>query len=123
MLDRHVATDFKLAIEMPKLFNNAKITTFNLLLSLAMLFSLGYAPILTSVGLLEMTESVEFEEMSLESTEATVTRRLPENRHVSARLPANTDVSLLRLRRKFAERKDISGEHTKRNGIGSPLRV
>ena len=67
---------------MPKLFNHQKKTSFKLLLSAAMLFSLGYAPVLTSVGFLETTESVESEETTLETLEAAISRKPPATQRV-----------------------------------------
>ncbi len=90
-----------------------------ILLAGALQFSLGSAPVLNSVGFLEVAETVEFEDSSLESIDATCTRRLTETKNVSsARETVGRQTSPQR-----AKRYAILTEHSRRNGIGAPLRM
>lgn len=107
---------------MPKLFTNSHKAGLLLRLAAALLFSLAYAPILTTIGFVEIVESVESEEF--EALEAALTRKLREKRTVSALLARVTsDISPQLLRCRMGGCGSLLSEHSKRNGIGSPLRV
>ena len=106
---------------MPKLFTNSHKAGLLLRLAAALLFSLAYAPILTTIGFVEIVESVEAEEFG--ALEAALTRKLRENRTVSILARMTSDISPQLLRCRMGGCGSLLSEHSKRNGIGSPLRV